>query len=174
MKKASLILSSALLIGLLAGCGNSGNDAAAPTASPSNAPAEATATADAGAGAETGAYEDGTYYGTIPAEEGWQTYVLLTVEGGAIKTVDWNAFNVTNAGDLKKKVSEEGKYGMKEKGGAQAEWHEQAIAAQKYFVENQGAAPAFDAEGKTDAISGVSVHIDEYWNLAEQALEGAK
>lgn len=107
MKKASVILSSALVLGtLLAGCGNN-NDAnnAAPTNAPVETTAPATNSGSNTAGTETGKYKDGTYFGTIEAdaETGWQTYALLTVEGGKITKADWNAFNVKNAGDLKKK-----------------------------------------------------------------------
>ncbi|MRN55450.1 FMN-binding protein [Paenibacillus monticola] len=171
MKKASVILSSALLLGVLAGCGNNTNNAPAAT----NAPAETTAPAanSANAATETAKYQDGTYYGTIEAdaETGWQTYVLLTVEGGKITKANWDAFNVKNAGDLKKKVSEDGKYGLVEKGGAQAEWHEQAAKAEAFLIEKQDpAALTFDAEGKTDAVSGVSVHVNDFVVAAQAAL----
>lgn len=106
MKKASVILSSALVLGtLLAGCGNSNKaeNAAATTAPVATATAAAEATT--APAAETGKYQDGTYYGTVDAdpETGWQTFTQLTVEGGKITKADWNAFNVKKAGDLKKK-----------------------------------------------------------------------
>jgi major membrane immunogen (membrane-anchored lipoprotein) len=170
MKKASVILSSALILGLLAGCGNSNN---APAAT--NTPAETTAPAanSGNAGTETAKYQDGVYFGTVPVDEktGWQTYAVLTVEGGKITKADWNAFNVKTAGDLKKKVSEDGKYGLVEKGGAQAEWHEQAAKAETFLIDKQDpAAIALDAEGKTDAISGVSVHVSDFVGAANAAI----
>ncbi|WP_342564059.1 FMN-binding protein [Paenibacillus sp. FSL R7-0345] len=175
MKKASVILSSALVLGtLLAGCGNNNN--AANTAA-TNAPAETTAPAATetatNAPAEAGQYQDGTYFGTIDAdaETGWQTYALLTVEGGKITKADWNAFNIKNAGDLKKKVSEDGNYGLVAKGGAQAEWHEQAAKAEEFLIEKQDpAAITVDAEGHTDAISGVSVHVNDFVAAAQAAI----
>jgi len=172
MKKATVILSSALLLGLLAGCGNNTNNAPAAT----NTPAETTAPAANATNAPADAdakYQDGTYYGTakVDAQTGWQTFALLTVEGGKITKVDWNAFNVNNAGDLKKKVSEDGKYGLVEKGGAQAEWHEQAALTEAFLIEKQDpAAITFDAEGHTDAISGVSVHVSDLVEAAQAAL----
>ncbi|AIQ72238.1 MULTISPECIES: hypothetical protein [Paenibacillus] len=170
MKKASVILSSALILGLLAGCGNNTDNAAAPT----NAPAETTAPAtnSGNAGTEAGQYKDGVYYGTadVDAKTGWQYFALLTVEGGKITKADWDAFNVNTAGDLKKKVSEDGKYGMKA-GGASSEWHEQAAKAEEFLIEKQDpAAITFDAEGKTDAISGVSVHVSDFVKAAQAAL----
>ncbi|ASA25452.1 FMN-binding protein [Paenibacillus donghaensis] len=177
MKKASVILSSALLLGILSGCGNNANNETAATNAPAgtNAAAETAvpAATDAPATDAASEYKDGTYYGTIEAdpETGWQTYTLLTVEGGKITKADWNAFNVKNAGDLKKKFSEDGKYGMKEKGGAQAEWHEQAATAEAFLIEKQDpAAITFDAEGHTDAISGVSVHVNDFVASAQAAL----
>ncbi len=171
MKKASVILSSALLLGVLAGCGNNTNNAPAAT----NAPAETTAPAanSGNAATETAKYQDGTYYGTAAADAktGWETFVLLTVEGGKITKADWNAFSVTNAGDLKKKVSEDGKYGLVAQGGGQAEWHEQAAKAEAFLIEKQDpAAITVDAEGKTDAISGVSVGVNDFVTTAQAAL----
>lgn len=171
MKKASVILSSALLLGVLAGCGNNTNNAPAAT----NAPAETTAPAanSGNAATETAKYQDGTYYGAAAADAktGWETFVLLTVEGGKITKADWNAFSVTNAGDLKKKVSEDGKYGLVAQGGGQAEWHEQAAKAEAFLIEKQDpAAITVDAEGKTDAISGVSVGVSDFVTTAQAAL----
>lgn len=170
MKKASVILSSALILGLLAGCGNNTDNAAAPT----NAPTETTAPAtnSGNAGTEAGQYADGTYYGTAAVDEetGWQYFALLTVEGGKITKADWDAFNVKNAGDTKKKLSEDGKYGMKA-GGASSEWHEQAAKAEEFLIEKQDpAAITLNDEGKTDAISGVSVHVSDFVKAAEAAL----
>ncbi|WP_340021056.1 FMN-binding protein [Paenibacillus sp. FSL K6-1096] len=175
MKKASVLLSSALVLGtLLAGCGNDKNDS---NAAATNAPAAATeapaAEATAAPAAETGKYQDGTYYGTVDVDPdtGWQTFAILTVEGGKITKADWDAFNTKTAGDLKKKVSEDGKYGLVEKGGAQAEWHEQAAKAEAFLVEKQDpAALTVNAEGKTDAISGVSVHVSDFVGAAQAAL----
>ncbi|MOA26115.1 hypothetical protein D3C78_1468850 [compost metagenome] len=64
---------------------------------------------------------------------------------------------------------------MVEKGGAQAEWHEQAAKAEAYLIEKQDpAALTFNEEGKTDAISGVSISLQSYYDLAAQALAQAK
>lgn len=174
MKKASVILSSALVLGtLLAGCGNNNNNAENTAAT--NAPAETTAPATTNSGnatAETGKYQDGTYYGTAEAdaETGWQSFVILTVEGGKIANVDWDGFNTKTAGDLKKKFSEDGKYGMKA-GGAAAEWHEEANSAAAYLVEKQDPdAITLTDDGHTDAISGVSIHVADLVTASKAAL----
>jgi hypothetical protein len=64
---------------------------------------------------------------------------------------------------------------MVEKGGAQAEWHEQAKAAEAYLLEVQDptAIEYTDDEGHTDAISGVSIHVIEFFDLVEKALADA-
>lgn len=122
---------------------------------------------------EAGQYKDGGYHaeGEMDAESGWKSTVDLTVANGNVVAVKFSGLNA--AGDDKKQFSVDGKYGMKA-GGASAEWHEEIALAEKYFLENKGVAPTLDAEGKTDAISGVSIHVGEYFTLAEKALEGAK
>ncbi|WP_327204879.1 hypothetical protein [Paenibacillus sp. DMB20] len=107
------------------------------------------------------------------AKSGWKSTVDLTVANGKVIAAYFSGVN--DNGDDKQVFSKDGKYGMKEKGGAQAEWHEQIEKAQQYFLENQGVGSlSFNDEGKTDAISGVSIGIQEYFQLAEKALEGAK
>lgn len=172
MKKASILLCSALLLGLLAGCGSDkdGNNAAPAN----NTPVENSAAGNANSTdttAEQGKYQDGVYFaqGEADAKTGWQSYVTLTVADGKITDAKWNA---TNAGVGVDKVtySEEGKYGMKA-GGASSEWHEQAQKVEQYLIEKQDPKDiALNEEGKTDAITGVSVHVSEFFNLADQAL----
>lgn len=169
MKKASIILSSALLLGLLAGCGSS-NDA--NTAEPANtAPAAENNASNSTDSAKTGSYQDGVYYaqGEPDAKTGWQYYVTLTVSGGKITDANWNAINATVGVD-KVTYSQEGKYGMKA-GGASSEWHEQAEKAEQYLIEKQDPKDiTLNDEGKTDAIAGVSVSVNEFFALADQAL----
>ncbi|WP_059042439.1 FMN-binding protein [Paenibacillus rubinfantis] len=175
MKKASIILSSALLLGVLAGCG-SNNDAnsANKTEPANNAAATNTNATNAGsndASAEQGKYQDGVYYaqGEVDADSGWQSYVTLTVAGGKITEAKWNALSEKAPVD-KVTYSKEGKYGMKA-GGASSEWHEQAEKVEQFLIEKQDPkAITLNDEGKTDAIAGVSVHVSEFFNLADQAL----
>lgn len=172
MKKASILLCSALLLGLLAGCGAKNE---ANTANPANnAPAaeNSSANASAEAPAAEGKFQDGLYFamGKEDPKSGWQYFVKLQVEGGKITDVDWNGTNATVPVD-KVTYSEQGKYGMKEKGNAQAEWHEQAAKAIAFLIEKQDTkAITLDAEGRTDAISGVSIHVNDLFDLADQAL----
>ncbi|MBA9088353.1 major membrane immunogen (membrane-anchored lipoprotein) [Fontibacillus solani] len=170
MKKASIILSSALLLGLLAGCGSSNEGNTADKAN--NTPATENSTnTGTNAPAEQGKYQDGVYFaqGEADAKTGWQAFVTLTVSGGKITEAKWNATNA-NVGVDKVTYSKEGKYGMKA-GGAQSEWHEQAEKAEAYLIEKQDPKDiTLNDEGKTDAITGVSVHVNEFFTLADQAL----
>jgi major membrane immunogen (membrane-anchored lipoprotein) len=175
MKKWSLLLCSLMLIGVLSACGN--NNEATPA---TNEPVATTETAtpevteDIPVVTEVqGQYKDGSYYaaGDFDAESGWKPYVVLTVKDGKIATVDWN-FVSSKGGPDKKTVDKAGNYGMKEKGNAQAEWYEQAVKAEQFLIEKQDpAAITIDAEGKTDAITGVSIHVNDLASLAKTALD---
>ncbi|MEK4508626.1 FMN-binding protein [Paenibacillus sp. FSL K6-2524] len=166
MKKASIILSSALLLGLLAGCGS--NDAKNAEKA-NNTPPAATENSTNTPAAE-GQYQDGVYFaqGETDESSGWRPFVTLTVSGGKITEAKWNATSAKAPVD-KVTYSEEGKYGMKA-GGAASEWHEQAAAVEKYLIEKQDPKDITLTEGKTDAISGVSVHVSEFFDLASTAL----
>ncbi|WP_201769239.1 FMN-binding protein [Fervidicella metallireducens] len=127
---------------------------------------------------QRGPYKDGTYHAeqeNFDAKTGWKETVDLTVINGNIVAANWNAVNKAG-GDDKKTQSEKGVYAMKEKGKAQSEWHEQAAKAEAYLLEKQDptAIKYTDAEGHTDAISGVSIHVMGFFKLAEQALSQAK
>jgi len=124
-----------------------------------------------------GPYKDGTYYAEEPdfAENGWKYHVTVTVMNGNIVAVDWNGTH-KDGGDDKDTQSANGTYGMVAKGGAQAEWHEQAARAEQFLIEKQDpkAIKYTDDQGHTDAISGVSIHVKEFFTLAEEALKNAK
>jgi len=122
-----------------------------------------------------GPYEDGAYSATAaePSQSGWQDKVDLTVVSGYIVAAYWNPFDAE--GRDKYVVSEEGEYGMVENGGAQAPWFEQADAAEAKLIETQDPmAVSYDDSGYTDAISGVSIHVDAFYELAAEALEDAR
>jgi major membrane immunogen (membrane-anchored lipoprotein) len=125
---------------------------------------------------QPGPYKDGAYH----AEEadfdktGFKFSVDLTVLNGNIVAANWDGLS-KDGGDTKKKLSQDGKYGMKEKGNALAEWHEEAAAAEKFLIEKQDpSAFALKDDGKTDAVSGVTITVSPFVNLATKALEGAK
>lgn len=174
MKKTAMILSTlALLMGLLAGCGG-GNSTSEPSAT-ATAQTEATptpATGATGGDAVEGAYADGVYYaeGEFAEKSGWKEVVALKVEGGKIVNVNWNGLN-KNGGLDKKASSEAGKYGMVA-GGAASEWHVQAADMEKYLLDKQSLDEvAVKDDGKTDAVSSVSIGVGGFVELVSKALD---
>jgi major membrane immunogen (membrane-anchored lipoprotein) len=123
-------------------------------------------------GGETAAMADGVYYAQEAAfaGSGWKYNVTLTVENEKIVDVNWNGTNV-RGGDDKKTTSESGAYGMVAYGNAQSEWDVQAKAVEQYLLDNQTTEVAYtDDEGHTDAITGVSIHVTEFFGLVDEAL----
>ena len=120
--------------------------------------------------------KDGWYFASAADfdKSGWKDVALITVANGTVVDAVWNALPK----DAKKKAkiveSETGKYGMG-KVAKQGEWHEQAARVQEAFVKAQDAAGfAVKANGKTDAVTGVSVTVAEFTSLAEEALKAAR
>ncbi len=171
-KHGAVWMCGVLLAGALSACGS--NETAEVTAEPA-AQAEPAKEAAAAPAAETAAdasqRKDGLYFaqGDMDKESGWQPYVILQVTGGKIADADWSASSL-NGGPDKKATSEAGKYGMKA-GGASSEWHEQAEKIEQFLIDKQDpAAITTDAEGHTDVVSGVSIHVNDFTKLAETAL----
>ena len=123
-----------------------------------------------------GMYEDGAYHAELDEfSHGWKDYVDLTVIGGYIVAAHWDAY--PEEGEMHKyEYSKEGKYGMVENGGAQAQWWEQVDKAEAYLLEIQDPSKIeyLDEDGHVDSISGVSIHVKELFGLAEEALQEAK
>lgn len=124
-----------------------------------------------------GSWKDG-HYRAEAAEfsetSGWKSTVDLTVISGRIVAANWDAVH-RDGGDTKKVQSVDGRYGMVAKGGAQAEWHEQAAKVEALLLETQDpAAIGYDDGGYTDAVSGVSIHVNDFVELSLEALEGAR
>ena len=68
-------------------------------------------------------------------------------------------------------MSENGEYTMTEDGPT---WKAQAEALAKALIENQSLSfLTTDAEGKTDAVTGVSISVNGFIDLATQCLEQA-
>ncbi|WP_461204978.1 hypothetical protein [Clostridium sp. DL1XJH146] len=170
MKKIMVLgLTAFMTVGLLVGCGQSNNNADNNTANNANNNTNAEENT-----ADEAKYEDGIYFAqedTFNAENGWKSMVTIEVKDGEITSVDWNAAS-KNAGDDKKTASENGGYPMVSAGGAQAEWYEQAALVEANLIETQDptAVEYTDEEGHTDAIAGVSVHVNDFYAVAEEAL----
>jgi len=165
-KKLALLLTVVMAFGLLVGCGS--NEETTTTNTEANAQ---TSTNDTTA-TEQGTLADGNYFAAgEPDDKGYKYMISLDVNGGKIETVNFDAVNVNTAGDTKKKLSQDGTYGMKA-GGASSEWHEQVELLEQALVEKQDvAAITVNEEGKTDAVSGVSIKVNNFVELVTQALE---
>ena len=143
----------------------------------SGAAAEESAAAEAGGAAaellsdlEEVVLADGTYEAkAAEASNGYTDQVTITVADGKITEVNWEA--VAEDGSLKSVLSENGEYVMTEDGPT---WAEQSKALADALIENQSLSflnP--DAEGKTDAVSGVSISVNGFISLAQQCLDQA-
>ena len=143
----------------------------------SGAEAEESAAAEAGGAAaellsdlEEVVLADGTYEAkAAEASNGYTDQVTITVADGKITEVNWEA--VAEDGSLKSVLSENGEYVMTEDGPT---WAEQSKALADALIENQSLSflnPS--AEGKTDAVSGVSISVNGFISLAQQCLDQA-
>ena len=108
---------------------------------------------------------DGTYEVKSEADDkGNYSVVTVTVEGGKIANVVWDEmYN----GEFKSVLSKEGKYVMK------PVWATQAESLGKYVVENQTTAGILNENGYTDTVSGVSIYVGGFVDLANQAISQA-
>jgi major membrane immunogen (membrane-anchored lipoprotein) len=123
-----------------------------------------------------GMWEDGHYHAEAGefSENGWKATVDLTVVSGYIVAANWNSIP-EEGGKKKKQASMEGEYGMVANSNAELHWYEQAARAEQYLLETQDPTDiSYTDDGATDAISGVSITVDEFFTLAQEALEGAK
>ncbi|PAB60278.1 FMN-binding protein [Anaeromicrobium sediminis] len=164
LKKKALLIGMTLVVaaGLFVGCGSKPEEAA-------------TENTQVEQKAEEVAYKDGVYKAEGDEfQNGWKATVSIEVKDGKIVSADWNG--VDEEGATKKDASKDGKYPMVEKAGAKAPWHEQAQLAEAYLIETQDPKNIkyTDDEGHTDAISGASIKVSEFFTLAEKALEEAK
>ena len=115
--------------------------------------------------------KDGTYEAKAdaPDNNGFTDVVTVTVKDGKIAEVNWEAVGAD--GNTKSVLSENGEYVMTEDG---LTWKEQAEALAKAVVENQSLSFLnLDEQGKTDAVSCVSISIGGFTALAEKCLKEA-
>ena len=115
--------------------------------------------------------KDGTYEAKAdaPDNNGFTDVVTLTVKDGKITEINWDAVGADRS--TKSVLSENGEYVMTEDG---LTWKEQAEALAKAVVENQSLSFLnLDEQGKTDAVSGVSISIGGFRALAEKCLKEA-
>lgn len=169
MKRIVSITLVALMVLALSAC------TAAPTASASPSPSPAASEApSAPAESPAATLKDGTYKAEsaeFDASTGYKDSVEVTVKDGKITEVNWDATH-KDGGKTKKERSEAGEYDMKNNG---LKWHEQAAAMEAALISAQDpAALVVTDEGKTDAVTGVSIHVSGFVALAAEALAKAK
>ena len=119
---------------------------------------------------EVGTLEDGEYF-AISSEyyDGWMDFLSFSVEDGIITAAKWDSLPQSGY-DLKSTLSANGEYSMKD-AGAQLEWNEQVQLFTNALVGTPGLSVLnIDDEGKTDAISGVTISIDGVYSLYAQAI----
>lgn len=113
---------------------------------------------------------DGTY--VAEADEPSNDFldvVTLIVEDGKIASLEYDAINENGEG--KNYLSSIGEYTMTE---SNPNWEEQASLLAKHVIENQSTKElTMNDEGKTDAVSGVSINISAFVNLTNDALKKA-
>ena len=108
---------------------------------------------------------DGTYTAkTEPNENGDYNYCTVTIEHGKITNVVWDEIT---GGASKRELSEAGQYVMK------PIWKTQSESLGAYVVENQTTAGMMNDKGYTDVVSGVSINIAGFVDLANQAIAEA-
>lgn len=173
MKIRQMLLASALTGVLIITSACAPAPASVPATEPATAPIEEPAAPE-----PAGAYKDGTYHAEIKdfdAKTGWKDSVDITVAGGKITAVVWNGTH-KDGGDDKVNASKNGKYPMVEQGGAIAPWHEQAALTEAYLIQTQDptAVKYTDDAGHTDAISGATLKVKDFFTLAQEALASAK
>jgi major membrane immunogen (membrane-anchored lipoprotein) len=119
------------------------------------------------------ALKNGVYFAQdkdFAPQGGWKEQVVVTVTGGRITAVDWNGVSNLGVAD-KKTVAATGGYGMKKGSKLGLEWHEQAANVEAFLLKTQDTGfSKFKADGTTDAISGASLHVKNFFDLVKQAL----
>jgi len=109
--------------------------------------------------------QDGSYTAEGEKDDkGNYGFVTVTIEGGKVTNVVWDELY---DGVSKAQLSAEGKYAMK------PVWKTQSESLSAYVVENQTTAGIMNEAGYTDAVSGVSIYVGDFVNLANQALSQA-
>lgn len=119
--------------------------------------------------------KDGVYFAQDDKfDEGFKESVEITIENGKIAKVVWDGISEKDENLSKKQASTSGEYDMK-KVGARWDWHEQAETMEAFVVENGGLSNIIliDDQGHVDAISGVSIKVRIFKELAAKALAQA-
>ncbi|MEN6399321.1 MAG: FMN-binding protein [Rectinema sp.] len=118
--------------------------------------------------------KDGVYFAQSDdfSSSGWKAQAIIVVNKGKIVSATWNAVsNIAGAND-KKSYAAAGKYGMVKASKIKAEWDVQAKTVEEYLVKTQDVNfSKYDKDGHTDAISGATLSVSEFFELARKALQ---
>jgi len=125
----------------------------------------------AGGAFAQGKAKDGLYFAEDEAyaANGWKDQVVVTVAGGKITAVNWNAVSDLGLAD-KKTVAGAGKYGLIKASKLKLEWDAQANNVAAYVVKTQDTVGKFTKEGLADGIAGASIHVNGFFGLLNKAL----
>ena len=122
----------------------------------------------------SGPYVDGSFFASaadFDASSGWKDNASFTVINGFVVSAYWNGES-KDGGKDKKTTSIDGEYKMVEFGKAQSEWHEQVQLIEGFIMDAQDIEMITLVDGtKTDAVTGVSISVDGFVNLAKEALK---
>jgi major membrane immunogen (membrane-anchored lipoprotein) len=120
--------------------------------------------------------KDGVYFAEMAnfAPQGWKDQVILEVAKGKIVKAVWNGVsNISGAAD-KDSYAAAGKYGMIKASKIKSEWNTEAKTVADWLVKTQDINfTKIDASGHTDAISGATFTVSEFFQLAKEALASA-
>lgn len=110
--------------------------------------------------------------GEVVSAFGGKTIATVTFEEGNPVSVELDVKN--DDGSLKSEASKSGAYDLKNEPGKK--WHEQADLVEEALVENKFdiSKIATNDQGKTDAVSGVSISVKEFLDATKAALDQAK
>ena len=118
-----------------------------------------------------GPYKDGVYHADAEKESnGFKGTMDVLVKHGKIVNACWNG--LAKDGSDKYAAIKAGKYDMKSKDA----WNVQARSLTRYLIQTQDPTKIAykDATGLTDAVAGVTIHVKEFFDLANVALKTAK
>lgn len=125
-------------------------------------------------GKERATLRNGTYRAAEKTfdSSGFRNVVTLTVSGGKITAVEWDA-EQQNSTRTKKELSKAGEYVMSETG---LPWHEQAEIMENALLSLQDPSRiSYQPDtGKTDAYAGATITISPFVLLADEALTMAR
>ena len=122
------------------------------------------------AATKTTTLKDGSYSKkSEEADGGFLFEMTMNVEGGKITSLSYEGYN--EEGKSKTQLCLDGEYVMTENGPT---WAEQAKSLAAHVVENQSIDKiTMDENGKTDAVSGVSISVNGFVDFAKALLEEA-